>query len=372
MSNLFGELNHGCRRILDALVRNGPCSRAELAALTGFSRPAVTQIIQELTAAALLEEQPPRRGSRGQPAKPVMLRGSAGFAVGVNFSTTYIELAAVTIAGEVVGSMAAPLKDHRPEGIAAAIMAALPQLLTQHGLPRHRLIGMGIAVPGDFDSEGALLPHYLFPGLRAAGLDRRFSDLLGIEVDVDNDGLASAIGERLMGVGREYHSFMLVHLGHGVGGGLIIDGMPYRGALGNAGILGQFYPYGQPRPSGLDLIEALRAAGCQVDDFDGLDRLPKSAIPLIERWIVRAAAQLSGDLARVSRFFGPEAVVIAGRLPPAITTALAAAIDFESVLRPLDDLPIVPVRASTLGSSAGAIGAASLPMNRALLLRNRP
>ena len=118
-------------------------------------------------------------------------------------------------------------------------------------------------------------------------------------------------------------------------------------------MMGQYYPYGAPRPSGQDLLETLRAAGFAAGDFDALDHLPAAAGPVVSQWIERAGAQLRGDVARVGRFFGPEAIILAGRLPPPMMTRLAEATDLDAVLRSVDDLPIPPLHASSLGSSAG-------------------
>jgi predicted NBD/HSP70 family sugar kinase len=367
VANMFDKLSASYREVLDAVWRNGPSSRAEIAASTRFTRPAITQIVQELTAIGLLTEQPARKGMRGQPSRPLTVRAEAGFAAGVNFSHSYLELALVDLGAAVIGTVRTKLERPDPDAIGAAAAQALDRLIADHALDRSRLLGIGISFPGDFQADGTLLPHAYFPALREPGLVERFEAALDAPVMLENDGRVCAIGERVMGVGTAYRTFMLVHIGHGVGGGLIIDGKPYRGAQGNAGIMGQYYPYGAPRPSGQDLLETLTAAGFAVSDFDGLEILPAESAPVVEQWIARAARQLRGDIARVGRFFGPEAIILAGRLPPAIMTALAEAIDLDSVLRPLDDLPIPPLRASSLGSAAGMIGAASLPIFQGLL-----
>lgn len=367
MAGIFGDLTDSYRRVLDTVWRQGPASRAEIADSTGFTRPAISLMVQELTALGLLVEQPARKGQRGQPSRPLTVRAEAGFAAGVNFSHSYLELALVDLAGTTIGSVRAGLARPEPDMIGTSAAAALDQLIAEHQLDRSRLLGVGVSFPGDFKDDGSLAPHGHFPALADPGLVERLEARIGAAVMLENDGRVCAMGERVMGVGSGYRTFMLVHIGHGVGGGLIIDGKPYRGAQGNAGIMGQYYPYGAPRPSGLDLLETLAAAGFDTADFDALETLPAAAAPVIERWVARAAAQLSGDLARVGRFFGPEAILLAGRLPPAIMTALAEAIDLEAVLRPMDDLPIPPVRASSLGSAAGMIGAASLPIYRGFL-----
>jgi len=364
---ILGNLTASYRQVLDAVWCNGPSSRAEIADSTGFTRPAISMMVQELTAMGLLTEQPARRGQRGQPSRPLTVRAEAGFAAGVNFSHSYLELALVDLGGAVIGTMRAELAKPEPDAIGHAAATVLERLIAVHELDREKLLGVGMSFPGDFKADGTLLPHGWFPALRAPGLAERLEAALDAPVILENDGRVCAIGERVMGVGTAYRTFMLVHIGHGVGGGLIIDGKPYRGAQGNAGIMGQYYPYGAPRPSGQDLLETLAAAGFVAADFDDLETLPPESAPLVEQWIERAAGQLSGDIARVGRFFGPEAIILAGRLPPAIMTALAEAIDLQAVLGPLDDLPIPPLKASSLGSAAGMIGAASLPIFRGLL-----
>lgn len=366
MRNSLENLTIGSRRFLDMLWRNGPLSRAQIAGLTGFTRPAVTHMAEDLIGRGLLLEQPAQKGRRGQPARPLALRAEAGYAVGINFSTSYAEVGIVNFAGELVGQSAFPIPAPTPEAIGAHAAKEIGGLVARHGLVRSRQIGVGISIPADFDTSGVALPHRLFPDLAGPDLADRFAASLEMPALLENDGRASAIGERLLGIGAGYSSFMLVHLGHGVGGGLIIEGKPFRGALGNAGILGQYYPYGEQRPSGLDLLETLRAEGFAAPDFDWLGNAPEECRPIVDAWVKRAAGQLSGDLARISRFLAPDAVILAGRLPPAILDALAKAIDFAAVLRPMDDLPITPLRASMLGTAAGVIGAAAVPILNAL------
>ncbi len=363
MADDVQHLTAGSKLLLDAVWRHGPISRVQAATLIGFTRPAVTQIAQDLLDRELLTEQPAIKGLRGQPPRPLALNPSAGFTIGVNFSRTYLELGVVDFAGAFLGKATEPLSALTPEAIGTVIAKRLGPLISRHKLSRSRLLGVGIALPADFGVRGEALSHRFFPELTGSDLASRFDVGLDAPIFIENDGRACAIGERVLGIGARYQTFMLVHIGHGVGGGLIIQGRPYRGAWGNAGILGQYYPYGAPRPSGQDLIETLRGAGVEVSDFDDLETLPENSRSIVDQWVARAGEQLSGNLARVSRFFGPEAVILSGRLPPAILDALAAKIDMTAVLRgPMDDLPIAPLLASKLGASAGIVGAAALPI----------
>lgn len=361
------RLAPGNRRILDELWRRGPASRAEIADAVGLTRPAITQMVRELETLGLVTEQAARKGARGQPARPIGIEPSAAYTVGVNFSHTYVELGLLDLTGALVETVRARMEQPGLDGLSQSIGSQARRLLARNSVPVDKLLGVGIALPADFYPDGSLAPHSYFPELKRPNFQAVLSEAAPGPLFMENDGRASAIGERLLGAGRWLDTFMLAHIGHGVGGGIYVNGKPYKGAYGNAGLLGQFWPYGQPRPSGLDLIETLRAKGIDATDFDSLEALPGAAEPVVREWIARAAGQLSGPLAQVGRFFGTEAIIIAGRLPPGLIQALAAAIDVAAVLRPLDDLPIPRIVASQLGSTAGVIGAATLPISRRLL-----
>jgi glucokinase len=64
------------------------------------------------------------------------------------------------------------------------------------------------------------------------------SERLGVPTVVDNDATVGTVGESVAGAGRGARFLLGVWLGTGVGGGLVLEGRPYRGAYGGAGELG--------------------------------------------------------------------------------------------------------------------------------------
>lgn len=69
-------------------------------------------------------------------------------------------------------------------------------------------------------------------------LQRLLAEALDMVVAVDNDANVGALGEWTAGAGRGARFLLGVWLGTGVGGGLVLDGSPYRGAFGGAGEFG--------------------------------------------------------------------------------------------------------------------------------------
>ena len=54
----------------------------------------------------------------------------------------------------------------------------------------------------------------------------------GLPVEIDNDANAATIAEWHAGAAQGAEHVVMLTLGTGVGGGLILDGKPYRGATG--------------------------------------------------------------------------------------------------------------------------------------------
>jgi predicted NBD/HSP70 family sugar kinase len=190
-----------------------------------------------------------------------------------------------------------------------------------------------------------------------------FAAAMPVPIIVENDAASAALGERIHGVGIGLDTFMLVHIGHGVGGGLILDGALFRGAHDNAGMIGVNFPMTAPRPSGQDLFQTLARAGINAVDFDALETIDL-AHPAVKGWIDRAGAQLANGLHAVVRVLDPQAVILGGRLPPDLQAALFNAMPLADRLA--DDLasgtnlPGPRILNSTLGMHAGVTGAAAI------------
>jgi len=101
------------------------------------------------------------------------------------------------------------------------------------------IIGFGLAVPALVDTgSGTILSSPNLPNLDGFAIGDRLSELTGLPVFLENDATAAAIGEHWLGASRDHDNAINLTLGTGVGGGLIIDGRPFRGIDGTAGEIG--------------------------------------------------------------------------------------------------------------------------------------
>ncbi|MDP9682016.1 putative NBD/HSP70 family sugar kinase [Streptomyces griseoviridis] len=148
------------------------------------------------------------------------------------------------------------------------------------------LLGVGVALPGPLDHARGVLHRVTgFPEWDGFPLRDALARRLGVPVVVDKDTNAAALG---LAVGGERGSFAYLHLGTGLGAGLVFGGSVYRGARTGAGEFGH-----------------------QVIQLDG-PPCPCGARGCVEALCLAAVAR--GDLAEAARVLGAGAANLAGLL----------------------------------------------------------
>lgn len=361
------SLTQNERRVLDVIWRKGPIARAEIADLIGLTTGPVTRITQRLLSQGLLVESVRHSGARGNPMKPLEIAEDGAFAYGVSFSHRHLEVGLIDLRGRLLGSVRRTFNDAYPTVLAEAAREGIEELERTLAVDRERVLGVGFAVPGDFASTRRFInAHPYFPHLRGVDLVEAFSERMPYPVHIENDCNAAALGERVLGHGRAFESFISVFVCHGVGGGVILNGELHRGTHGNAGGLHAFFPFGRPRPSGHDLFDTMAREGVLVRDFPDFEAPGALDFQGVRPWIARAGTQLRDALTVTARLFDPEAIVIGGRLPPSFLEELARVVDDPLFC---SDAPLAKplVRASELGPRAGVIGAAAMVLYASFL-----
>lgn len=123
-------------------------------------------------------------------------------------------------------------KSDNGEYIFSEIFATIDQLLGDDTLE-----GIGVGVPGPVMNNKTVSSKNLgWDKLNA--LEIITSKYPHIKVVILNDANAAALGEMIKGGAIDYHSFIFITLGTGIGGGIIIDDELIEGNTGSAGEIG--------------------------------------------------------------------------------------------------------------------------------------
>jgi glucokinase len=126
-----------------------------------------------------------------------------------------------------------------PSDVAAAMAAAMTEAAAAAGVKTDDLRGIGVGSPGSVNTaDGSVSSARNLPAWEGSyPLGAELARVLGARVAVGNDVQVATTAEFELGAGRPYRSMLGVFWGTGVGGGLILDGTPWRGR-GGAGEIG--------------------------------------------------------------------------------------------------------------------------------------
>lgn len=364
-------LSDAQRRVVQHLRIHGPTARVHLAQALDINPATLTRITQHLADMQLVEDIPTSAETvRGRPTIPVAIAGDGGWSVGVTVHPGWLELVAIDFRGEILIEDTLPFTQNDPQVFARTVDERLRTLVAQHGFMRGRFLGLGVAVAGyaiDGDRNRRAVVDWIAPWDNIP-LREVLGDVLGMPVWIENDASAAALAEFYRPeIIRRHRSVLVFFLGHGVGGGLIAERDLFSGEFHNAGEVGRLFPGGEPRPSGIDLLETLRQSGATVSSLADLEGLMAPYRQIFDAWIARAAKQLTAAAQSGVAWLDPGAVVISGALPLSVLDELAAQVT-EHCNRLFANYraPTPRIYASRLASKAVVLGAALAPLHDVL------
>ncbi len=236
-----GSRGDGMRRANLALVlrtvhREGPRSRAALTEATGLNRSTIADLVGELQRAGLVVERASdAQGRVGRPS-PIVEPDPRVVAVAVNPEVDALDIAAVALDGSIVArerlEQSALLTPERT----AELVGIRLDVWRRGPLADSRLTGVGVAVPGPVRASDGLVreaPHLGWTDAALAGL---MTDATGLTTHVANDAALGAVAEHLFGAARGVHDVVYLNGGaSGIGGAVIVGGIPLGGAAATPG-----------------------------------------------------------------------------------------------------------------------------------------
>ncbi|MGW9449834.1 ROK family transcriptional regulator [Streptomyces sp. NPDC055632] len=241
--------SHNAALVLDLLrvAGEGGISRLELAERTGLTPQAVSKITARLRAEGLAAEAGHRASTGGKPRTVLRLAPSAAHAVGVHLDRDELTVLLTDLAGAPValrrrpldlGAGAGPVLDAVTEEVRALLDAGGEgRTVLGAGGEGRTVLGVGVAMPGPLDHRAGVPGRVTgFPEWAGHPVREELARRLGLPVVLDKDTNAAALGLALRPGAPG--SFAYVHLGTGLGAGLVLGGAPLRGDRTGAGELG--------------------------------------------------------------------------------------------------------------------------------------
>ena len=353
------------RTVWSVIEGGHPISRAEIARLTGISKPTVSVLLEELLATGLVTQSP---DSARDPSHGAVFFGPKPDGV----HALGLDLGAHRLRGVLAGPGAAiaARQDVDVHGMDAPRMVAAAaelagELILAAGVDaatvRHAVAG----VPGVVDRHtGRVWQALNIPALNGFAIATELEAALGVPSTVENDIDLAALGENTHGTGAAAETFAFLSVGTGVGAGLVLHGHLHRGHSGAAGELDTAFDaegFAANDPCAASIVEyatpfvtELTSDGQLTTEliFDRARAGHPRAITVVEE----VARRISAYIGVVAAVADVELVILGGGI------GLNGDLLLERVARRLQErLPYPPrLEVSALGDSAVLTGAAAM------------
>jgi len=161
------------------------------------------------------------------------------FAIGVDLGGTNLRIAAVDANGKVMEKITTSTEVSRGrDQVIFEMCNTIQEVLVKFRGSGH-IAGIGIGIPGIIDMQtGMLHESPNLPGWQDYPVKQEIERRLGTTVVLENDANSAALGEKWIGAGESVDDLCMITLGTGVGGGIVTGGEIWHGMTGMAGEMG--------------------------------------------------------------------------------------------------------------------------------------
>lgn len=234
-STLLRRINE--RRLLEAIQRHGPSSRATLTRVSGLTAPTVSKAVDSLLKRGLVEELEPVEQALGRPGKLVRMAAESATVMGVVIDADVCSVVTAGLDGQFTDEQT--VRFATPKTYATLLDNIERECRRLGEAATGMLHGIGISVPGlinDRLQEIVFSPnlHILDKRNPARDLEQR----LGVPCVLVQESDALCLGEVMYGDARGLADFAVLDAVNGLGLGVMSGGQLLSGHSGMAGEIG--------------------------------------------------------------------------------------------------------------------------------------
>lgn len=382
------------KNILKQLDDNGDLTIPEITKEINISTPKITSLLNELIEDGLIDDKGKLDSTGGRRANVYGLLNSACYFIGVDVKRYYVNIGMIDFKKHIVTyeeKIEYPLENTQQS--LQALIELIQKFIKDTGIPKEKILGMGINLSGRVNNNTGY--SYSYFHFQEESLAAIIEKEIGVKAFLENDSNAMAYGEFLHGVVKNEKNVLYIHLDHGTGSGIIIDGNVYYGRSGFSGEFGHIPFFNndiicgcgkkgclETEVSGVALLrktkEKLQQGNASIlsskvkniDDLkleDLIDAVKNEDVLMIEL-LAEIGDLLGRAIAVLINLFNPELVILGGVLAESgdyLRLPTKSAINKYSLSLVNNDTQL---KNSKLGESAGVIGACLIARNKLLML----
>lgn len=230
-----------------------------------------------------------------------------------------------------------------------------------------KIIGVALSCPGAVNSEvGTIGGVSAIPYIHGPNIKKDLEELLGVDVELENDANCAALAEVWLGEAKENQDVVFIVIGTGIGGAIVKDRKIHKGKHLHAGEFGIMYFESEPGVPGTWGVASMGSLVLRLSkklerEVDGIEifRLAdqeKNEIVLeeLDRWY----SNLAKGIFTIQYVYDPEKIVIGGGISARPEILLEIRKKLEELISKIDVATIHPdIQVCKFSNSANLIGA---------------
>lgn len=251
-------------QIYQYIYRTSGCSKQEISDSLGLSMPTIHQNLNELTQAGLVRIDGVGESTGGRRPLQLTINENARFSLGVSVTESHFRIVAANLRlDEIAYQKYGHPHCNNMKDLGSFLTADLENFLNRFGLNREKLLGVGIALPAIFNTDRTCVITAPTLNLRDQSI-RPLICSIPYPVAACNDATSGGYAEWY--VQQDSDCMAYISLEGGVGGAILVNGVPYTGLNGRSGEFGHICV----QPEGLSCKCGLR--GC-LEAYCSSDRI---------------------------------------------------------------------------------------------------
>jgi len=227
--------DHNSQLILRTIYDYDEISRAELSRLTRLTRTTVSDVVANLIERGLVEEVGHGASSGGRTPILLSVVDDSHHLIGVSLMSGELSGATINLRGDIRHRAVRQFPGYDAGDVLGQLYDLLDELCAAATSP---LLGIGISTPGLMDTAEGIVRRAVNLGWQDLHLKELVQSRYGLPVYVGNGAHMAALAEYTFGGGQNRSNLVVIHVGQGIGAGIILKGELFHGDAYGAGEIG--------------------------------------------------------------------------------------------------------------------------------------
>ena len=218
------------RKVL-SLISKKPTTRIDIAEQLSLTQSAISSIVDNLISIGIVHSNGTleERLSVGRKPEVLEITREWGYVIGISIDRDGIDIGLVDLSGSVLDSFPRFDVEEDYDLSLDTIAQKVKELLKRHPKESKQVLGIGVVVPGPYDSVKGQMqnPPQFFKRWHYLELQKELSKRFSYPILIEHNSVGMAIAERCLGIGIDYPNFVIYNINAGLGAGLVLNNIVY-------------------------------------------------------------------------------------------------------------------------------------------------